>query len=199
MDRPDIPVVSVFGANDPAEGDEAYQQARAAGRELARLGYAVANGGYAGTMEASFRGAKEAGGATIGVICTLWKSPANRYTDRVIKTRDLFERARTLVELGSAGYVVLPGATGTLVELALVWELTCKRLMARRPIVCLAFLGRVDCGDVAGPARVRARHRRGRFAGGTGPAFRGKRGLLRSGNYQGRKDREDPKDSSHAG
>ena len=137
MDRPDIPVVSVFGANAPVEGDEAYQQARAAGRELARLGYAVANGGYAGTMEASFRGAKEAGGATIGVICTLWKSPANRYTDRVIKTRDLFERARTLVELGSAGYVVLPGATGTLVELALVWELTCKRLMARRPIVCL--------------------------------------------------------------
>jgi len=51
-------VVSVFGANDAREGDEAYETARAVGRKLAESGYAVANGGYGGTMEASARGGR---------------------------------------------------------------------------------------------------------------------------------------------
>ena len=39
--------------------------------------------------------------------------------------------------MGSAGYVVLPGATGTLVELSVVWEHVCKGFLARRPLVCV--------------------------------------------------------------
>jgi hypothetical protein len=130
-------IVSVFGSNDPSEGDDAYESARAVGRELARLGYGIANGGYGGTMEASARGAKEAGGATIGVVCSVWSSRANRYTDRTVRTSSLLERLERLIELGTGGYVVLPGATGTLVELASVWEMTAKGLLSRRPIVCM--------------------------------------------------------------
>ena len=137
MIDPEPPAVSVFGANDPVEGTAAYETARAVGAELARLGYAVANGGYGGTMEASARGAKECGGTTIGVTCALWKSSANRYVDRCVQTHSLGERLATLVELGTGGYVALPGATGTLLELATVWERTAKRMMDRRPIVCM--------------------------------------------------------------
>ena len=130
-------VITVFGANNAVEGDAAYQSAREVGRVLAELGYTVANGGYGGTMEASACGAKGAGGRTIGVTCKAWKSRPNAYIDREVKTADLFERLRTLIDLGTTGYVVLPGATGTLVELATVWELVGKGMIVDRPIVCV--------------------------------------------------------------
>lgn len=130
-------VVSVFGSGEVAGGDAQWQLAYDVGRKLAELGYAIANGGYGGTMEASAKGAAEAGGAAIGVTCKLWRSQANQYIARRIITRDLPERIQTLIELGRAGYVVLPGATGTLAELAWVWEMSFKGFLAARPIVCV--------------------------------------------------------------
>ena len=130
-------VITVFGSSDAADGDEAFQRAHEVGKTLARLGYQVANGGYGGTMEASARGAKSLGGETIGVTCSIWKSTPNSYIDREITTASLLERLDTLIKAGTSGYVVLPGATGTLVELACVWELMAKGLLERRPIVCI--------------------------------------------------------------
>ena len=130
-------IVTVFGSADPQEGSEQYALARAVGRVLASQGYSLANGGYGGTMEASARGAKEAGGLTVGVTCSLWKSGPNKYIDRVEQTASLADRLDKLISLGEGGYVVLPGATGTLVELAMVWELSAKRFIQGRPIVCV--------------------------------------------------------------
>jgi len=130
-------VVTVFGASGPREGDAAYTVALETGWRLGELGYALANGGYAGTMEASACGAKEAGSTTIGVTCSIWRSVPNAHVDRVIRTEALPERLATLIELGTAGYVVLPGATGTLLELAAVWEQQLKGILSRRPIVCI--------------------------------------------------------------
>ena len=129
--------VSVFGANEASEGQELYEQAHDVGAVLAGLGYTVANGGYGGTMEASAAGARGAGGATIGVTCSLWRSEPNRHIGSVIVTSSLSARLEKLLELGDAGYVVLAGATGTLVELATAWEMMCKGMLARRPLVCL--------------------------------------------------------------
>lgn len=131
------PVVTVFGSNDAAEGGAAYEEARAVGRVLAEMGFAVANGGYGGTMEAAARGAAEAGGHTIGVVCTVWSSRANRHIRQVVVTGSPMERLARLIELGTGGYVVLRGATGTLAELAMVWEQTAKGLLPRRPIICV--------------------------------------------------------------
>lgn len=138
MADPPERVVAVFGSGQADERGEAFAQARDVGRKLAELGYAVANGGYGGTMAASARGAREAGGQTIGVVCSIWRSRPNPYVQRVVRTADLAERVRRLVELAPAGCVVLPGATGTLAELAWVWERVSNGLMPRRPIV---FLG----------------------------------------------------------
>ena len=129
--------VSVFGANDPRPGDAAYEVARSVGGKLAELGYGIVNGGYGGTMEASARGAKEVEGRTVGVTCSIWKSQPNPYIDEVVRTEGLQQRVDKLVELGRGGYVVLPGATGTLVELATVWERMCKGLLEQRPLVCV--------------------------------------------------------------
>ena len=72
----------------------------------------------------------------IGVTCSAFKnSVANEYVTREIVTASLEERLSTLVELGQ-GYVVLPGGTGTLLELAMVWELKNKGFLDRaKPIV----------------------------------------------------------------
>lgn len=132
-------VVAVFGSSDGVEGEVAYELARATGKELARLGYVVATGGYGGMMEAASRGAKEGGGSTVGVLCSIWKSHANRWVDRVVQTDNLRQRMESLVELGTAGYVVMAGANGTLSELAHVWERKTLREMHDRPLV---FVGR---------------------------------------------------------
>lgn len=130
------PIVTVFGSSDPAPGEAAYGEALAVGRRLAELGFDIANGGYGGTMEASARGAREGGAAAYGVTCSRWKSSANAWITNVVATGALNERLDKLVELGSAGFVALPGATGTLLELALVWELVAKKFIPPRPIVC---------------------------------------------------------------
>ncbi len=131
------PVVTVFGAGGPKADDPAYEFARRTGGALGELGYDIANGGYGGTMEASARGAREAGRDVIGVTCRVWSPEPNEYTTRSAVADALEERLKLLIQLGTAGYVVLPGATGTLVELAQVWEGMCKKMMPARPIVCM--------------------------------------------------------------
>ena len=125
-----IKTVSIFGSSLPQEGSPAYEEARRLGRLLAEAGLAVCNGGYGGLMAASARGAREAGGHTIGVTCSLWSSAANRWITEEIRTLSFLERLTTLIARGDA-YVVLPGGTGTLAELALVWEMMNKAALSR--------------------------------------------------------------------
>ena len=128
-------VITVFGTGRAGPGDEAYGLAERTGRLLAEAGFTIANGGYGGTMLAAAKGASEAGGEVIGVTCSAFKSRANKHVSREIVTASLDERLDTLIRLGRA-YVVLPGGTGTLLELAKVWELKNKGFAgADRPII----------------------------------------------------------------
>lgn len=128
-------VVTIFGTSRCQPSDPLYPLAEELGRRLAQCGWTICNGGYGGTMEAAARGARDAGGETIGVICrALGRGPANRFIGRTIETGTLLERLERLIGLGDA-YVVLPGGTGTLLELSAVWEMTNKGLIAARPIV----------------------------------------------------------------
>lgn len=145
--------VAVFGSNDA--GGVGLAEAEAVGRKLAQLGYAVANGGYGGTMEACARGASQACGHTIGVTCSLWRSSPNAYLSEVIETSCLSERVGKLAEVASAGFVVLPGGTGTLLELAWVWESMAKKFGAPRPVVCMGEFWRPLLATIAG---VRGAH-----------------------------------------
>ena len=148
-------IVTVFGSAAPRRGEQLYETARQVGAGLARLGLTVCNGGYGGTMEATARGAREAGGHTIGITCrALGRPGANAYIREVIETTTLTERLETLLRLGRA-YVVLPGGTGTLAELALCWEMRNKGLIeAARPLVLLGDWWRpvVDCVARVQPA-----------------------------------------------
>jgi len=131
-------IITIFGTGRAVAGEAAYALAYETGRLLAQAGFTVANGGYGGTMLAAAKGAAQPGGEIIGVTCSAFKSSkANEYVTREIVTGSLDERLETLVKLGQA-YIVLPGGTGTLLELAKVWELKNKGfLKADKPIILL--------------------------------------------------------------
>ncbi len=160
-------VVTVFGTSKALPGEAVFESAMELGRFLASEGYTIANGGYGGTMLAAAKGARQVGGEVIGVTCSAFgRGRANEYLTQEIPTDSLEERLRTLLALGSA-YFVLPGGTGTLLELADVWELKNKCFAtADKPIIIVgdfwsdliglmkqADPGCVKCVAVAGGPR----------------------------------------------
>jgi uncharacterized protein (TIGR00725 family) len=134
--RPDPKIVSVFGSGRAQPGDSHYTEAQKLGGALVAQGFIVCTGGYGGVMEAASRGAKEAGGRTIGVTAAFFSSRANQWIDREVRVKTWRDRLFQLVERAD-GYVVCRGGTGTLVELAVVWELMNKKVMSGKPIVTL--------------------------------------------------------------
>ena len=141
-------IITVFGSSQSPPGSACYELAFELGQAIARAVWQLCNGGYGGTMEAAALGAASAGGHTIGVTCRVFRRDGpNAHIRQEIPTFDLWQRLNTLMRLGS-GYVVLPGGSGTLLELAAVWEFTSKSLLKpRRPIVLLggSWAGVVEC------------------------------------------------------
>lgn len=130
-------IVTIFGSSSPPPVSDAYQLAFELGKQIAACGWCVCNGGYGGTMEAAAKGADSVGGHTIGVtLSSLRRGAVNPYIKQEVPTFDLLSRLNTLLRLGKA-YVVLPGGTGTLLELSAAWELTNKSLLRRRKIITL--------------------------------------------------------------
>jgi len=120
-----IPVVAVFGSSRTQPGSDRWRQAESWGRTIARAGFAVASGGYGGSMEAVSRGAREAGGLVIGVTAPdLFKSRsgANGYVDLELPAPTLTGRIERMLEISRAA-VALPGGLGTLTEIMVAWNL----------------------------------------------------------------------------
>jgi uncharacterized protein (TIGR00725 family) len=129
-------IITVFGSSHPQDGDEDYAEALELGGALAAAGFAVCSGGYGGVMEAVSRGASEAGGHVLAVTSSFFKSPPNRWVKMETKMPTWHERLFELVRVGD-GFVACRGGTGTLVELAVVWEMLNKKAMEQRPLVVL--------------------------------------------------------------
>jgi uncharacterized protein (TIGR00730 family) len=131
------PVVTVFGSSRVRPGDTEYDDAQRLGELLGERGWTLCNGGHEGTMEAAARGAKERGGRTIGITISMYQPPnRNVWLDQEIVAESLFARLERLVTLGEA-YVVLRGGIGTLLELALVWNLVQSPQYAQKPILVI--------------------------------------------------------------
>jgi uncharacterized protein (TIGR00725 family) len=127
-------IVTVFGSSRPRPGETQYSVAQELGGELARQKFIVCSGGYAGMMEAVSRGAKEAGGRTIGITANFFKARANQFIDQEIRKTSWQKRLFALIARGDA-FVACPGGTGTLVELAVVWEMLNKNVISGKPLV----------------------------------------------------------------
>ncbi len=127
-------IVTIFGSSRVSKNSDEYQKAYELGKLLGENGFTVCNGGYGGIMEASANGAKSVGAKTIGVVTDIFSRTPNKFIDKTIVVDSLLSRLQKLVELGDA-YVVFRGATGTLIELATVWEYIIKGIMMEKPII----------------------------------------------------------------
>ena len=110
------PCATVFGSARFTEEHPYYEKARQMGAELAKLGFTVMTGGGPGIMEAANRGAKEAGGKSVGcnIILHMEQEP-NKFLDKWV-TIDYFFVRKVLLTKYSFAFVVMPGGYGTLDE-----------------------------------------------------------------------------------
>lgn len=153
------PAVSVFGSARTPAGSPLYEEATRVGRALAEDGLAVVTGGGPGIMAAANRGAREAGGVSVGLGIELpHESGLNEYVTRGHMFRYFFVR-KTMFFHHSGGLVVFPGGFGTLDELFETLNLATTRKVPSMPVVLfgrdhwqglLDWLGRdvVDTGLV---------------------------------------------------
>jgi uncharacterized protein (TIGR00730 family) len=111
------PCVTVFGSARFKEDHEYYKVGREIGARLAKMGFTVMTGGGPGVMEAANRGAKEAGGKSVGCNIVLpFEQEPNPYLDKWVNFEYFFVRKVLLLKYSYA-FVVLPGGFGTMDEL----------------------------------------------------------------------------------
>ena len=131
------PCVTVFGSARYEPSHPYYALGREVGRGIADLGFTVMTGGGPGLMEAANRGARDAGGRSVGcnVELPLEQSP-NPFLDRSVTCRYFFVR-KVLLFKYSYAFVALPGGFGTLDELFEALTLIQTRKIASFPVVLI--------------------------------------------------------------
>ena len=111
------PAISIFGSARLGQDDPYYRGTVELAKGIVELGYAVITGGGPGVMEAGNRGAKEAGGVSVGLGIELpYEQGMNDYVDLGVDFRYFFARKTMFVKY-SSGFVVMPGGFGTFDEL----------------------------------------------------------------------------------
>ena len=155
-------IISVIGAGRPTA--EIASLAEQVGEKLARRGAAIVCGGGRGVMEAVCKGAKSAGGTTIGILPGPDPASANRWVDFPIPTAMSNARNTIIVRSGSA-VIAVGGAYGTLSEIGhaldmgvpviglKTWELFREGTLDRAIIVAESPEDAVDIALEAAAAR----------------------------------------------
>ncbi|MDD5111241.1 MAG: TIGR00725 family protein [Candidatus Altiarchaeota archaeon] len=124
--------IGVIGS-DGLIDDKILYIAEAIGADIARRGMALLCGGRGGVMEAACRGAKKAGGLTVGILPSLDKSQANKYVDIIIPTSLGYARNSIVVSAPDA-IIAICGSAGTLSEIAMA-------LNYKKPVVLVDGTG----------------------------------------------------------
>lgn len=118
--------VAVIGGQQATEGEEriAYE----VGKGIAEGGHYVICGGLGGIMQAACRGAREAGGTTIGILPGPFRSDANPFVDIVIAT-DMGQARNAIIIRTADSVVAVGGEYGTLTEIGMALKMG-KRVIA---------------------------------------------------------------------
>ncbi|MEO7070691.1 MAG: TIGR00730 family Rossman fold protein [Nostocoides sp.] len=131
------PAVSVFGSARTKPDSPAYGMGVRVGSALVEAGFAVITGGGPGAMEAANKGAREAGGTSVGLGIELpFETGLNDYVDLGVNFRYFFARKTMFVKYAQ-GFIVLPGGFGTLDELFEAVTLVQTQKVTSFPIVLL--------------------------------------------------------------
>jgi len=131
------PAIGVFGSARTRADDPAYAVGETLGRALADAGFAVITGGGPGAMEAANKGAREAGGVSVGLGIELpFEAGLNDHVGLGINFRYFFARKTMFVKY-SQGFVVLPGGLGTFDELFEALTLVQTQKVTSFPVVLM--------------------------------------------------------------
>ncbi|MGE5457776.1 MAG: LOG family protein, partial [Methanococcaceae archaeon] len=128
-------VITVFGSSIPVSGEVQYEEAYRLGTILAENNCDICSGGNLGIMEAVSKGAVDHNANTIGITLNGKFGFHNEFICEHIVCSTLFERIQTMIERADA-FIVLQGGTGTLLELAVIWEFMNKGILKKKPIAC---------------------------------------------------------------
>ena len=131
------PCVTVFGSARFKEGHPDYEMARALSGKIAQLGFTIMTGGGPGIMEAANRGAREAGGRSVGCNIELpHEQSPNPYMDKWVNIKYFFVR-KNLLSKYSYAFVVMPGGFGTLDEYFEAITLIQTKMVSDFPVVIM--------------------------------------------------------------
>lgn len=131
------PCVTIFGSARTKPDHKYYKIAEDIAEELVHHGYGVVTGGGPGIMEAGNKGAKRAGGKSVGLNIFLpFEQKGNPYidSDKLI-TFDYFFVRKVMFVKYSQGFIIMPGGFGTLDELTEALTLIQTKKIGRFPIV----------------------------------------------------------------
>lgn len=131
------PCVSIFGSARIASDHKYTLIAEEIARKITELGFGVITGGGPGIMEGANKGAKEAGGKSIGLNIDLpFEQAINPYSDKLYSMEfDYFFIRKLMFIKYSQGFIVMPGGIGTLDELFEALTLIQTKKIGRFPIV----------------------------------------------------------------
>lgn len=131
------PAVSIFGSARTAPDSPYYKLAEETAEEMVRAGYAVITGGGGGIMEAANKGAKLAGGRSVGLNIDLpHEQIPNKYQNLSLSFRYFFARKMMFTKYAQA-FVILPGGFGTMDEFFESLTLIQTLKMARFPVILM--------------------------------------------------------------
>ena len=131
------PCVTVFGSARFGEDHPHYRTARTLGRLISQAGFTVMTGGGPGIMEAANRGARDAGGPSIGCNIILpVEQKENPYLDRFVTFRHFFVR-KVMMTKYSYAFVAMPGGFGTLDEVFETLTLIQTGIIRQFPVILI--------------------------------------------------------------
>jgi len=127
--------VSIFGSSRIKPGNQYYQLTEKIAYLLAKEGYAIITGSGPGVMEAANKGARRAGGHSVGLNIQIpSEQKPNKYVDTLLDFRYFFVRKVMFVKYAKA-FVIMPGGYGTLDEFTEAINLIQTERIPKFPVI----------------------------------------------------------------
>lgn len=137
--------VAIFGSARTGSETNLYKAVEKLGKNIAEQGWIVVTGGGPGTMEAANKGAMSAcNGESLCSIAQAIYLPfedgVNAFVQEYEQHETFYSRLKTFADCDA--FIVTPGGIGTLLEMAMIYQLVQAKHMEQKPIICVGRMWR---------------------------------------------------------